>query len=140
MKSKTMKSIAVFTGAIILLAVGPALCGGVKQPVNRIDTAYTNPQETIQGNAGREFSIVLDANPTTGYQWRLTHPTDEKTLKLVDKKYKAPNTNLAGAGGHEIWSFKALSVGQEKLIFEYVRPWEKDKSPVKSISFTINIR
>jgi inhibitor of cysteine peptidase len=101
---------------------------------------YTDPEKTIQCKIGEAFSISLDSNPTTGYKWQFAHPRNGKFLKLIGSKYKAPKTELAGAGGKEIWSFKGLSVGQTKIILEYNRPWEKDKEPIKRMTFMVNIQ
>jgi inhibitor of cysteine peptidase len=140
MKLKTTISILIFAVMFILITISPGFCEGVKQTINKKNTAYTDPEKTIQCSVDEEFSIVLDSNPTTGYQWQLARPTDEKTLNLIDKKYKAPKPQLAGAGGQEVWSFKALSAGKTTIVFEYRRPWEKEKGPVKSMSFIINIQ
>jgi len=32
---------------------------------------------------------------------------------------------ITGAGGNEIWEFKAKTKGEQKLIMVYKRPWEK---------------
>jgi inhibitor of cysteine peptidase len=103
-------------------------------------TPYTDPEKTIQCNVGGAFSIVLDSNPSTGYQWQLAQSPNREFLKLINSTYRAPITELVGAGGKEIWSFKALSVGQRTIVLEYVRPWEKNKEPVKSVTFTVNIQ
>jgi inhibitor of cysteine peptidase len=140
MKSKTIIRIAIFTVMVMLIAVLPGLCEDEKQLVSKENAIYTDLEETIQCKVGGTFSIVLDANPSTGYQWRLAQSADGGSLKLVNSKYIAPITELMGAGGKEIWSFKALSVGQRTIVFEYVRPWEKDKEPERSIAFTVNIQ
>jgi inhibitor of cysteine peptidase len=141
MKSKkTTVFIAAFTVMIILITVSPVLCADEKQTVSKESATYTDPEKTIQSNVGGTFLIVLDSNPSTGYQWQLTQSPNREFLKLINSTYRAPITELAGAGGKEIWSFKALSVGQRTIVFEYVRPWEKNKEPLKSVIFTVNIQ
>jgi inhibitor of cysteine peptidase len=140
MKSKETIFIAIFTVVVTLITVLPGLCEDEKQPGGKKDSMYTDPKKTIQCRIGGAFSIVLDSNPTTGYQWRLAYSPDEGFLKFINSRYMPPKIELAGAGGKEIWSFKALSVGQKTIVFEYVRSWEKDKEPVKRMTFTVNIQ
>jgi inhibitor of cysteine peptidase len=129
-----------FTVMVMLMTGSPGLSAGKKQTVSKESVTYTDPEKTIQSNVGGTFLIVLDSNPSTGYQWQLTQSPNREFLKLIDSTYRAPITELVGAGGKEIWSFKALSVGQRTIVFEYVRPWEKDKEPLKSVTFTVNIQ
>jgi predicted secreted protein len=140
MKLETTMFISIFTIMVTLITVSPGLSEGEKQWIGKKDIMYLDLEKTIQCKIGEAFSISLDSNPTTGYKWQLAHPRDGKFLKLIGSKYKAPKTELAGTGGKEIWSFKALSVSQTTIVFEYVRPWEKDKEPIKRITFMVNIQ
>jgi len=89
--------------------------------------AYSDPDKIIEINAGTEFDIVisLDSNPTTGYSWVPAYGQDE--LVLVDQNYQ-PGENaqngLLGAGGTEIFRFKAQKTGQTTITMSYQRPWE----------------
>jgi inhibitor of cysteine peptidase len=140
MKSRTALFVVIFIVMVIAITVSSGLCAGEKQTVSKENATYTDPEKTIQCNVGEAFSIVLDSNPSTGYQWRLAQPSNREFLKLINSTYRAPITELVGAGGKEIWSFKALSVGQRTILLEYVRPWEKGKEPVKTVTFTVNIQ
>lgn len=81
-------------------------------------------ENMISVNVGANFKLNLKSNPTTGYQWQLAAPLDKSVLELVSSEYIAPNTNLTGADGKEIWIFKAVKSGKTKISFKYVRPWE----------------
>lgn len=100
-----------------------------------------NPKQdkTINAQVGQEFTITLEANATTGYEWQLAKPLDESTFKLISSDYVTDKTNLIGAGGSQIWVFKALKAGEATISFKYVRPWEKDNPPAKEETFPINI-
>ncbi|GAH75317.1 unnamed protein product [marine sediment metagenome] len=41
--------------------------------------------QTIEKEIGEDFEIILEANPTTGYQW--TVKFDPEYLKMVEQKY-----------------------------------------------------
>jgi predicted secreted protein len=46
---------------------------------------------------------------------------------------------MVGAGGKEIWTFKALGSGKTTIDMEYVRPWEKRVEPVDRANFLVNV-
>ena len=90
--------------------------------------------------AGEQFAVTLEANPTTGYRWRLSRPLDSKMLKFRGQGYMPIETELVGSGGIEVWVFKALRRGKTILSFEYVRQWEKGEPPVATRDITIFIK
>jgi len=94
----------------------------------------------IAAQAGKEFTVELVSNPTTGYSWRLAKPLDEKILKFVGKEYFGKKTKLVGAGGREVWTFRALAKGKAKIELEYVRDWEKKPVPADTAGFKVIIK
>lgn len=101
---------------------------------------FSDPSKPIQIAAGQQFSIVLDSNRTTGYQWQLSKPLNAAILQKVDNIYESPQTNLTGAGGKDLWTFKAVAAGKTSVQFQYVRPWEKNVAPVKTSTFEITVQ
>ena len=91
----------------------------------------------ITVTTGREFSVTLASNPTTGYKWDLAKPLDDKLIKLVTSEYVRPDTKLIGAGGKEVWTFKGVGEGKTEIDLKYVRPWEKDVEPVRKTNFVV---
>jgi inhibitor of cysteine peptidase len=114
--------------------VGP---GEEKPMTDETHSEKENLQGQIEVTVSRDFSITLASNPTTGYQWELADPLDEAVVKLVSREYKGPETKLIGAGGQEIWTFRAVSRGQTLISLKYVRPWEKGVAPDKTASYTV---
>lgn len=94
----------------------------------------------MEAQAGQNFTIILKANATTGYQWQFAKPLDENLVQLINSKYLADKTKLVGAGGKQVWIFKALKAGQANISFKYVRPWEKNTPPQNEESFVIVIK
>jgi inhibitor of cysteine peptidase len=113
-------------------------CGQDARPAEKTD-------KPIEAAAGKEFSISLDSNRTTGYGWQLAKPVDEKVVKAVRNIYQeaAPAAKdgapRVGAGGKEVWTFKAVKPGKTAIEFKYVRPWEKDTPPVKTAKFQVEV-
>lgn len=91
------------------------------------------------------LTFQLPSNPTTGYSWFLTS-YDKNLLTLVRHQYfpvsagKNHTKPLLGAGGYEVWQFKATKnalkapqITYVKLI--YARPWE-----IKAYSLPKNLK
>lgn len=101
---------------------------------------YSHSSRIIETEIGREFVIVLESNPTTGYGWRLSSAFDKKMLEVTEIRHHAAPTDRVGAGGKDRWTFKGLQEGTSILVLEYARPWEKDVLPIKSENFTVRIK
>lgn len=95
--------------------------------------------KSIETQVGQSFTITLEANATTGYQWQFAKPLDESILRLISSKYLPDKTEIVGVGGKQVWIFQALKVGKTAVSFKYVRSWEKDNPPEKEESFEIII-
>ena len=94
----------------------------------------------IKVKAGQEFKLTLHANATTGYQWVLAKPPDEKLVKLLGSEYKRLDSKLMGAGGEMVWKFQALAEGKTEISLNYLRPWEKGVKPVETTNFVVVIK
>ncbi|MFB3918781.1 hypothetical protein BU251_00730 [Candidatus Velamenicoccus archaeovorus] len=95
---------------------------------------------TVTTKVGEVFVIALDANRTTGYQWVLARPLNEKKAEFICSKYKKLSDGRAGEAGEDLLLFKALSPGKIKIYLKYVRLWEKDKKPARKAVYTVIIR
>ena len=95
-----------------------------------------NPTE-IHSKVGTSFTIILAANHTTGYSWRLAKPVDSNILKQLSETYSEDNSARFGSGGRELWTFEPLSKGKTAIEFEYARPFEKDAAPVNTAKYTV---
>jgi inhibitor of cysteine peptidase len=99
---------------------------------------YEDPETEIEAEKGTKFVVVLESNPTTGYQWQLAQPADESVVELVSTEYEKKGSEI-GSGGTDLWTFKAKGVGNTKLDFVYVRPWEKDAHPEEEKTFSVTV-
>jgi len=128
---KTFGLFIVIPG-ILLMAGGAFTSAG--QPEKSEQTTM------ITARVGEEFTITLDSNPTTGYSWNLSDSFPKGIIKLLGSEYQPPVTRRKGAGGKEIWRFKTLAVGKTTITLEYLRPWEKDKPPAATKTFSITVK
>ena len=127
------KSLLLITG--VLLAV--CLVAGCGAEVK----AYSDPEETIGIGANKEFIILiaLESNPTTGYSWQASY--DETMLELVEETYELgeyAQQGLVGAGGTELFRFKALKSGEVEITMVYKRSWETEVLDQKV--FTVDVK
>jgi inhibitor of cysteine peptidase len=90
---------------------------------------------------GKEFTISLEANPTTGYTWDADY--DAHFLQLKEKKFKflAPqgpeSVRPLGSPGKAVFTFIPIKTGQTAIKMLYRRPWEK--APAQEEAFTVII-
>ncbi|MGB3081776.1 MAG: protease inhibitor I42 family protein [Candidatus Omnitrophota bacterium] len=87
----------------------------------------------------QELEVELEANPTTGYSWRVSGLADSSILRLKGGSHYERKSDLIGGGDIEKYRFEALRGGRADLVFEYQRPWE-DKEPVKKYTLGVVVR
>jgi len=105
---------------------------------NHIQLYQIDSGSAIKMKPGDTVEIVLDTNPTTGYQWKAL-PWDTEIIEQMDKPVYKSRSKAIGSGGELTFYFKALSTGQTLLKFIYFRAFEKDVPPVKSFEVTIEV-
>jgi inhibitor of cysteine peptidase len=103
--------------------------------------AYSDTEETINISANKEFVILiaLESNPTTGYSWEASY--NDTMLELVEETYELgeyAKQGLLGAGGTELFRFKALKRGEAEITMVYKRSWEAEILDQKV--FTVDVK
>jgi len=96
-------------------------------------------EKPISVGIGQEFKIVLEANASTGNQWLMARPLDDRMLKLLGTEYKRGRPGAVGASGNEVLSFKALGEGRTQIHLKYTKLWDKDTTPVLTTNFVVVI-
>lgn len=116
----------VFASFILL-----ASCSG---EVSGASVTYDETVKMITAKIGEPFSISLDSNATTGYQWKLSSPLDATVIKLESSVYQDPQSDrkIVGAGGKELWTFIPVGQGETLIRMEYIRPWETGSTPARA--------
>ncbi|MFH1552166.1 MAG: protease inhibitor I42 family protein [Candidatus Omnitrophota bacterium] len=93
----------------------------------------------INMKTGQALRIELEANATTGYMWSLTEPAEKGVLNQIGEHQYVRGSERIGAGGIQIYNFKALKRGRTELVFEYKRSWEKAKAPAKRYVISVAV-
>jgi len=89
---------------------------------------------------GALLEVRLEANHTTGFSWvaaPVANPVLMRQGRAAYQEHVAGST--VGAGGVEVWRFKAMKAGKQGLKFEYRRPWEKGSPPAKIVTFSVTV-
>lgn len=122
--------------SVLILMVGVAYA--TTQPSN---VAFSDPTKPIViSSSSPVFVITLKSNRTTGYSWFLKQH-DKHLIKLVSHKYIAPQQQMPGAGGYEIWTFKAkpefFKPGTtSEITLVYARPWQRTSVKIETFKVT----
>ncbi|MGQ9600214.1 MAG: protease inhibitor I42 family protein [Anaerolineae bacterium] len=85
---------------------------------------FIDSVQPIRVRVGEEFAVALAGNPTTGYIWQQTGAGTE-CVELVAQQFE-PGRHAVGAGGLEVFHFRALQPGEARITFEHIRPWIGD--------------
>jgi inhibitor of cysteine peptidase len=98
--------------------------------------------DKITAKKDEQFTIVLQSNPTTGYEWIPVF--DSNIIELIShsvtplqKSASTSSSLLSGSSGKDVFTFKALDTGTTILKMIYKRSWEKE--PLKQKLFQIKI-
>ena len=128
---------------LIVVYVISLICSGVvlAHAQGSEQKSFSNPDQPIDVPVGQEFKIVLDANPTTGFEWQLASPLDETLVTLVGNAYTVASTpGRTGTGGKHTWTFMPVRQGHTVIGLKYLRSWEKGVDASKKVIFTVIIR
>jgi len=136
-KVKSMKKIVFIL--VVALIVTMAL-GGCKTGSDIL--TEKNNGDSIELTIDSEFVIKLESNPTTGYGWILDEKTDTSIVSMVGSEYaqSEEDEELVGAGGHEIFTFKAIASGDTTVLLNYERSWEEEEEPLETFEINISVK
>ena len=96
--------------------------------------------DTFKTTVGKTFTIALDANATSGYNWNQT-TKDTNVVAYVDNAYTATaaNPQIIGGGGTDTFTFKAVGKGTTTITLAYARPWES-VPPAQTRTITVTVK
>lgn len=101
----------------------------------------TNPETAIKAGAGKEFTLVLASNPTTGYHWEIVGELDGAVVEFVGQDYQSTSEpGLVGGGGLDIWTFKAVGEGETTITLGHYPPSNDPVDPEETQTFTVVVK
>ncbi len=86
--------------------------------------------EEIVLKPGDTYTIMLEENPTTGYQWRI-YLLDLRVISVVENEFIPPvvKDGRVGVPGQRKIVVRGERTGRGELELHYIRSWETDKKP-----------
>lgn len=115
----------LFAAVIFLVAcAAPTPTPATENPAGSTMPAITDPSQPISVKAGEIFMIVVESNPSTGYEWKVVG--DLTGIEFVSTEYTAGEPILAGSGGVDVWTFKAISAGETQITLGAYPPGATD--------------
>lgn len=101
-----------------------------------------NIVKEVEVKAGDVFTIALDSNATTGFQWTTEAIiANIAVLEQTAHDYIAPNNGgVVGAPGIEEWTFKAIKAGTTTVAMSYDRPWAGGEKGIKTFELTVVVK
>jgi len=134
MADKLMRTVVVMSFFMVMALFSGCGTNGVK-----ITDADNGKQVTVKPDD--VVTITLVSNPTTGYSWQVMEIDNAILVQDGDPEYKqSPGSEgLVGAGGTEIFRFKAVGAGETTLGLGYMRPWESVQ-PIETFTIQITVQ
>jgi inhibitor of cysteine peptidase len=111
------------------------------RPSRTVELTEADSKKTVSLTAGASVVVSLAGNLTTGYSWqvdKIEGDAIEQSGK-IDYKTRPHAPGMLGVGGTFLATFKAVKLGTATVTLHYARPWEKDKAPAKTVSFTFRV-
>ncbi len=97
-----------------------------------------NNGEQVFLDAGAQFEVRLESNPSTGYSWEISAPSVPYAFEFRTRSYEEPDTDLVGAPGTEVFTFEAIR-DAEILRLEYIRSFDDPVIPEQVVEFIIRV-
>jgi inhibitor of cysteine peptidase len=124
------------TQLILSLAVTASLTtltGCLRQEFTAADSG-----RSVALPAGTAFTVRLQSNGSTGYQWQL-NAIDQAVVANTGQIYIGPAVPIPGAGGFEEWDFVTQAAGTTTLQMSYRQPWDPDSPPAETFELTVTV-
>lgn len=133
--AKTTRVAAAVVAATLILAACNTSAGPSPATVHLTAADNGKPQILHPGDV---LVVTLDSNATTGFRWQLSGKPAANVLKLDGSEYVAPSTSpgMVGAGGQEVWRFRAAGEGTTTFELNYMRA----SGETSGRPFTVTVR
>jgi inhibitor of cysteine peptidase len=154
------------TGSLLallsLLALVAVACGGDSEGDATTTTAKASTTSTpassttaAAGSGGTEYTasgpislavgekatIVLAANPTTGYAWQMDADPDGAVVKVVSDEYTSAPTSsdMVGGGGEQRIVIEGVGAGSTAIDLSYARSFEPGEPAAEQANFSVTV-
>ncbi len=144
-RSRFTRSFLLLT-ALGVLAVGCSGGGGEPSPSPTPSTAPSAAQvtdadngSTVQLARGGTLTVSLESNASTGFAWSVAEPGPAQLELQGEPVYVAPDSDLVGAAGTQVFTFAATTAGTGALTLDYTRSFEEAVPPEQTFTLTVEV-
>lgn len=97
-------------------------------------------RDLVEVRVGEVLVVRAGSNPSTGYGWEWDQAAASGVLVQEGETSMAGMQPIPGSGGTQTWRFRAVAPGQGELHLDYLRPWEKDQAPARTLRWRVQVR
>ena len=146
MKAKLVTAIALFG---ILITAGACTAANANNAPDQatvevsIDELMSQKhiEKQVEVVVGGTLKVTMGSNPSTGFSWtEQSQIVDGNILEQTDHEFISPDTDIPGAAGKDVWTFKALTKGATTISMEYSRPWEGGEKGEWTFELTVDVQ
>lgn len=96
----------------------------------------TFDHSSMEVNVGVTIELVLEGNPTTGYEW-IVEADGAPVMKQKGEPDFEPESDLIGAPGIFTWRFEVVEAGTAELKLVYSRPGDEEAQPEDKFQISV---
>jgi inhibitor of cysteine peptidase len=134
------KLVLVCSVIVALVALGACTAALGQAAPEEMSVNESNAGKEVELATGGTLTITLESNPTTGFRWELARISEGDVMELTGNEFKGAENGLVGAGGKEVWTFKALAPGKSTITLEYSRPWAGGEKADQTFEVTVVVK
>lgn len=125
-----------FLLAVCAVALVVPACSSDSSETAVYDDADSGTEILVE--AGEQFEIRLDANPSTGYTWEIADGAGPNAVELITRDHEPADTDVVGASGIDVFVFEAIA-GAQVLRLEYVRSFDDPVVPERIVEYVVRV-
>lgn len=129
----------ILTIVMLSLAVFALIAGCLSLPGGTERLTEKNNGTDVHLTVGDTLIVTLNANPTTGYNWEI-EALNPLLLSRVGAPQFLSSSQMIGASGKMVFTFKASSPGTCDLSLVYRRSWERNANPAGLFKISLTIK
>lgn len=101
--------------------------GGVQAEVT-----VSTCDSTARVKRGGVLVVRLESQLTAGYSWAIVSQTTGILKSGGEPKVERRKGDVDGGSEQQVFRFEAPTAGSDAILFQYRRPWETEKPPMKA--------
>jgi len=93
----------------------------------------------IEVAQGETLVVKLESIPGTGYSWHMAKVNRNLLEPMGEPTLEESKSGLMGAPARQVYHFKARDLGSTELELQYLRIWEKGRTPLKTFNIVVRV-